>query len=238
MTAEQPKCLLPILGRPLIEWQIDEFIKAGIDQIAVVVGYRADLMEQFLFDRYGSERITLIHNPSFASSDNLISCWTARHAMNEDFLLVNGDTLVSSSVVTLLLEQPVRPVTVMIDRKPCYDADDMKVSLQGERLVDIGKDLAPDKTNGESVGLILFQGDGPRIFQESLEKAVARDSSARKKWYLSVIRDMCLVMPIWTCSLDGRAWCEVDYPADMKDAESVVATWSSVGEATVLCRRA
>ena len=29
-------------------------------------------------------------------------------------------------------------------------------------------------------------------------------------------------MPVWTCSVDGFHWCEVDYPADLRQAEEVV----------------
>ena len=236
MTAERPKCLLPLLGRPLIAWQIDELAKTGIDRVTVVVGYRADLMEEFLLERYGPDRVTLVHNAAFATSDNLVSCWMAREEMNEEFLLLNGDTLFESSVIALALDQPARPVTVMIDHKSRYDADDMKVSLKGARLVDIGKGLVPDNTDGESVGIILFRGDGPRLFRASLEEAV-RNPSARGKWYLSVIREMCLTMPVWTCSLNGLPWCEVDYPGDLKDAEAVVRTCSSESREAAGCRQ-
>ena len=40
LTADNPKCLLNINGQPLIEWQINELMRAGIVQISVVVGYQ------------------------------------------------------------------------------------------------------------------------------------------------------------------------------------------------------
>ncbi len=57
MTATLPKCLLPVQGKTIIEWQIDELHKCGIDQITVVVGYNADKVEELLQHRYGSEKI-------------------------------------------------------------------------------------------------------------------------------------------------------------------------------------
>ena len=35
LTADCPKCILPVRGRTLIEWQIDELAKCGIDEINI-----------------------------------------------------------------------------------------------------------------------------------------------------------------------------------------------------------
>jgi choline kinase len=220
-TAACPKCTLSVLGRSMLEWQIDALLSQHIDQISVVVGYRADYVAQLLKKCYGSSPIKLIYNPDFAETNNLVSCWTARGEMNEDFILLNGDTLFEEPVLRRLLDEPHRPVTVAIDHKKNYDADDMKVSLKDTRLVDIGKDLAPGQTNGESIGMILFKGDGPALFRAAIETAL-QDPSALKKYYLSVIREMAQSMNVQTCSISGLKWCEIDYPADLKRAEKIL----------------
>ena len=48
LTAEIPKCLLPIQGKKLIEWQIDALHRCGIDKITVVTGYRAEKVDEVL----------------------------------------------------------------------------------------------------------------------------------------------------------------------------------------------
>jgi choline kinase len=111
---------------------------------------------------------------------------------------------------------------VAISHKSEYDADDMKVELDGCRLVRIGKDLLPDQIDGESIGMILFRGQGPKMFRDALERTL-RTPSAQRKWYLSVIDEMARSMPVWTCSMKGLRWCEVDYHADLKLAEKVVS---------------
>jgi choline kinase len=231
LTADIPKCLLPIQGKKLIEWQLDALFSAGIDRVSVVVGYGADQVEQLLTKRYGENCITLIHNPKFAETDNLVSCWIAREEMNEDFFLLNGDTLFEVAVVGRVLSKAAHPVTVVTTHKSHYDADDMKVTLEGQRLINIGKDIEPEKTDGESVGMILFRGEGRALFRQGLERAMGDPSSSRK-WYLSVIRDLCPTMKVWTCSIEGLRSCEVDYPADLQSAEDMVraCTEESVAE--------
>ena len=110
MTATLPKCLLPVQGKTIIEWQIDELHKCGIDQITVVVGYNADKVEELLQHRYGSKKIKTRYNADYATTDNLISCWMVRDEMTEDFILLNGDTLFEAPIVKSLLTRLSPPL--------------------------------------------------------------------------------------------------------------------------------
>lgn len=222
LTADRPKCILPVLGRTMIEWQIDELARCGIERVIVVLGYGAEKVEAVLRRRYGSDQVKTVYNEAYAISDNLVSCWAVNDEMDSDFVLLNGDTLFEAAVLERLLGTESHPVTVTISHKKHYDDDDMKVELDGQRLVKIGKDLMPEKVHGESIGMILFRERGPMLFREALEKAL-KDPSSQSKWYLSVIDNMAQSMPVWTCSVKDLQWCEVDYPADLKLAEDVVA---------------
>jgi choline kinase len=222
LTENSPKCILPIMGQTLIEWQIEELAKCGIEKVTVVVGYRADKVDQILRSHNGFQQVRTVYNAAYAVSDNLVSCWSAHGEMDEDFVLLNGDTLFEAAVMQRLLKTPHHPVTVVVSQKGDYDADDMKVELDGRRLVKIGKDLLPDQVDAESIGMILFRDQGPMLFRNALEKALCKPS-AQAKWYLSVIDEMARAMPVWTCSANGLHWCEVDYPADLKLAEKVIS---------------
>ena len=85
LTANNPKCLVNIEGQSIIEWQINELYKGGIDQVSVVVGYQADRVRQQLHSRYHSQRVQSLFNPTYAWADNLFSCWVARAEMDEEF---------------------------------------------------------------------------------------------------------------------------------------------------------
>ncbi len=55
MKSELPKVLVPVLGRPMIEFVLDALDAAGIERTIVVVGYRADDVKQALAGRKGVE---------------------------------------------------------------------------------------------------------------------------------------------------------------------------------------
>ena len=225
LTAERPKCLLPLGSKSLIEWQVDILSRCGVDEIVVVVGFRAALVESLLAGlvRPGLA-IRTVFNPFYNVADNLGSCWLARHEMDGDFLLVNGDTLFEQAVGETLLRSEPAPITVTIDRKTHYDADDMKVHLDGTRLLDIGKTLPAAQTDAESIGLLLFRDDGPRLFVEAADRAM-HTTEGLKSFYLKVIDQLAKSHRVGTASIEGMAWGEVDYPGDLQRAERLVLTF-------------
>ena len=224
MTESLPKCAIPVGKQALIDWQIDGLTANGIDQVVVVSGFGAAHVDRLLArsgDRIGT---TTIYNARFDTADNLISCWMARNEMDDDFVLLNGDTVFEPGVLGRLLDAPQRPVVMGIDHKAHYDEDDMKVQLQGGRLLRVGKELPLDQVDGESIGMMVFRGDGPGLFRQALERAVSRPE-AKNRWYLSVLDEMAETESVWTQSIRGLGWAEIDYPMDLIRAAGMVNTW-------------
>jgi choline kinase len=221
LTAEVPKCALTFHGKTVIEWQIDELLKSGVEDIVVVTGFATDKVELLLAQRYDHQRVRTVFNPFYKVSDNLATCWIVRIEMTEDFILLNGDTLFDTSVLSTLLASSAQPITVTIDKKSSYDDDDMKVRLDGARLTRIGKDIPLDTVDAESIGMLLFRGTGPALFRKTVEQ-VLRTPEGLKRWYLSVINELAQTSPVWTCSIEGSPWAELDFPADLKKVEDVV----------------
>jgi choline kinase len=223
LTAVVPKCLLRLHERSLLEWQLDALARCGIAEVTVVTGFASEQVERALAARTAPPPAQALYNPFFRVSDNLASCWIARAAMRRDFVLLNGDTLFEPAVLQRLLAAPARPVRLAVDRKATYDADDMKVSLDAEgRLRRVGKQLAAEIVDAESIGLMLFRGQGPALFREALEGALRR-SDALHAWYLSVIDELADHGHVWTQTIQGLTWAEIDSPADIPRALGVVS---------------
>jgi choline kinase len=226
LTADQPKCTVSINGHSILEWQVQELIRLGMDSIHVVVGFGADKVEALLAHRVGSSSIHTIYNPFYALADNLISCWVARNEMTQDFVLINGDTLFESAVLEGLLQAPSAPITLVTDEKPRYDADDMKVIVRGTQLVRIGKTLPIEQVNGESIGMIRFQDRGSRLFCSTLDQRI-RKPEALKQWYLSLIDELAQQGHVSTFSIKGLIWAEIDNPSDLEQAERLLKIYQS-----------
>jgi choline kinase len=225
LTQDQPKCLIPFSGKPLIEWQIASLVANGIDDIAVVTGFRTEKVEAALAAIPGVRARTLF-NPFFKVADNLGSCWIARGEMDRDFIILNGDTLVSPEIVAKLIAGSSEGITVTVDIKDAYDADDMKVRREGGRLMAIGKRLTAKESNAESIGMLAFRGDGPRLFLDKVE-AMMRTPEGVQNWYLKAINAIASEAVVGTVSIEGMEWAEVDFPADVEAATALTAKWAA-----------
>ena len=221
LTESQPKCLIPIHGQSILEWQMRELRGFGISPIYIVVGFGVTQVEQVLAQQKSQGDIHTLYNPFYAMADNLMSCWTARNEMTKDFILLNGDTVFESAVLERVLHAPPAPITLVTDEKLHYDADDMKVIVKNTQLVRIGKTLPLETVNGESIGMIRFQGHGPQLFCSAIENRV-RQPESLKQWYLSLIDELAQQGHVSTVSIKGLTWAEIDNPADLQHAETLL----------------
>ncbi|MBO1075876.1 phosphocholine cytidylyltransferase family protein [Roseomonas marmotae] len=231
LTEFNPKCLLPVAGMPVLEWQLRALAANGITDVTVVTGFGADRVEAMLAGLGDSAAgVRPRFNPFYAVADNTGSCFLARDVLEQGSretggcLLLNGDTLFEPAILRRLLDAPAAPITVTIDRKAQYDDDDMKVSLAGTRLLAIGKTLPPERTQGESIGMLLFRGEGGARFAAGVE-AVLRRPDGLKRWYLSVIDALAAEMEVRVASIEGLSWGEIDFPADVMRAEMLGQRW-------------
>jgi L-glutamine-phosphate cytidylyltransferase len=227
LTAEVPKALLDIGGKTLVERQIEAFAANGLEDFVVVTGYGADKMEQVLqsIARRLGVSITTTYNPFYAVADNLASCWLARHFMDDDFIQVNGDNVFQGDLVARLLQPQSGSITVAINRKDAFDADDMKVMLDGNRLTEIGKTLPVDTVDAEAIGFYIFKTDGAKHYVNELELAM-RDPQGLKRWFPSAVGSLAKKVPIGVVEITGLRWSEVDFPVDLQQARHLVSSWA------------
>ena len=225
LTQDRPKCLIDFAGKSLLQWQVRALAANGITDVSVVTGFRTQMVEAEL-ERLDGVNARAIFNPFYHVADNLGSCWIAREAMVGDFIILNGDTLVSPEIVARLLAKASAPITVTIDVKPQYDADDMKVEREGDRLVAIGKRLLAEQANAESIGMLAFKGEGGARFNAEVE-SMMRTSAGVSNWYLKAIHQIASDGIVGTVSIEGLDWAEVDFPADLEFARELAGRWAS-----------
>lgn len=228
LTQATPKCSLPIRGRSILGWQLHEIAQCDVDEVVVVTGFQADVVDAIADENHGVPVRTL-HNPFYANCDNLGTCWVARHEMTEPFILMNGDTLFEAAIMQQLLESDSgKVITLAADHKDSYDDDDMKIVSESGVLLRVGKTLDTRNVNAESIGMMKFSPTGARTFTDKVSHLMRYDTGM-SRWYLSAIDELAQDGHVGVCSIHGLSWCEVDDRADLAHAETVVSQWSPGG---------
>jgi choline kinase len=230
LTQDTPKCALPVLGRSVLEWQLNEIARVAVDEVVVVSGFGANAVDEIAAQPHGVPVRTL-YNPFYGRCDNLGTCWVARSEMTGPFVIINGDTLFEAAILDrLLATTSPAPVTLVTDHKGRYDDDDMKVVTEDGRLRRVGKQLDSEQVNGESIGMMMFHGMGPDLFSRRVEHLM-RHGEGLKQWYLSAIDDLAQQNHVRVCPIDGLSWCEIDDRADLEHAATVLSSWYADGKA-------
>lgn len=233
LTESRPKCLVELSGRTLLAWQLLRLEAAGVEEAVIVTGFRSDAVETEVA-RLGLKRlhVRLAFNPFYQVADNLASCWIVRQEFDREVLVLNGDTLFGPGVAEALMAAPPAEITVTVDRKSSYDADDMKVLTDADnRLLAIGKTI--EAYDAESIGFLRFSTVGAAKFAATAEQILQRPDGLRR-WYLSVIDELAKGgVDVRIQSIEGLEWGEMDFPADVENLTRLSSGWATVGaEAT------
>ena len=87
LTAELPKPMVPVCGRPIITTILDGLRLAGIQEIYIVCGWK----KERLFDlKADYPEVQFIENPAFATANNISSILCAGELL-QDALVIEGD---------------------------------------------------------------------------------------------------------------------------------------------------
>ena len=114
MTADRPKVMLPIAGKPLLRWLIDGFKKENVNDITVVGGYRVDAID--------TAGIKLVVNERYAETGELASLACATGGLEAETVVSYGDLLFRSYVLRALVESKA-DFSVVVDSSPSAESD-------------------------------------------------------------------------------------------------------------------
>ena len=230
LTSDTPKSLLELEhGTTLLESQLITINKTAIDKVVIVTGYLTEKIESKV-QRYSKEYnidIQIIYNPFFDISNNLLSLWQARHEMESDFIIINGDDIFNDSVLLGLLEHDNNElITMVIDRKDTYDEDDMKLIVENGRILEVSKKIPLNNANGESIGMIRVTGEAKGIMVDTMERMV-RNKKNMQVFYLAMIQELINQgIAVGYHEISSKDWAEIDFHPDLEDIRKKISTFN------------
>lgn len=163
MTDDRPKCLVELRGKALLEWQLASLHEAGISEIAIVTGYKREL----LAGRTSVE----FYNPRWAETNMVSSLVCAQEWLQTEPCIVSySDIFYEASAVESLMASQARlavtydPHWLALWEKrfgdPLLDAETFRLKPDGT-LAEIGnKPQSVNEVQGQYMGLLRFTPEG------------------------------------------------------------------------------
>jgi L-glutamine-phosphate cytidylyltransferase len=235
ITDDRPKALVPLAGRPLLEWTLDAARAAGIDDIVLVGGHRADLL-----DRYG---LPVVVNADHATTNMVASLFCADDALVGDVIVAYGDIAFRPDILRSVVEAP-GPIRVAVDldwrgywerrfADPLADAESLRMRPDGT-IAEIGRHVDRiDEIEGQYIGLMGFREEGIVVLRAAWGQACADDAAGRpvfrridglRRLFMTDILDEIAgaTRLVGAVPIHG-GWVEIDSHADLALAEELVA---------------
>lgn len=96
-----PKCMATVAGRPFLYYVIRSLRLQGIERIVFSLGYKHEVIERWLHDEFASLEYDCVVEAEPLGTGGAIVL-AAQHAVSDNVLIVNGDTLFKIDLSELL----------------------------------------------------------------------------------------------------------------------------------------
>lgn len=210
-----PKALFDAAGKRLIDRALDFAKLLGARERIVVGGFQFDRLAAHLAKRDADVR--LLENGHYRAG-NLLTLVTALPEITGSVLVMNIDHVYRPAVADVVSRraQPGEHVTAFVDFDRALAADDMKVSLDGDRhIAKISKQLA--EWDCGYVGMTLIPGAQLSRYRKAVADVQQTiGESAHVEQVLQRLADDR--EPIAIGDISGIGWYELDTPEDVAKA--------------------
>ncbi len=174
LTDTQPKCLLKVGERTLLERTVDAQLAAGVDELVLVTGYRGEMIREFLTEHYADLTIHFIHNADYEHNNNIFSLWMTRpYTDGKDFLLMDSDILCDPETVQRMVNE--QGTALALNRHECGEEEIKIITDANDRVVELSKTCSIADAIGESVGIERIAADYSSALFRELEQMIEHE---------------------------------------------------------------
>ena len=219
MGGDAPKALKQVGDNESLLYYILQGLKrAQVDDLLVVTGFKPGDVQEFVSEHWGDA--VFVFNARYASWGNFHSVRMALdQSPGRDVMVINSDIVIHPDVYRRVAGAP-GDLVLAVERRHRLDMEDMRVTLRGDRVRAIGKDLKQPHSHGEFDGVSLIRPAAARLYSD-----IATD----QQWYARTHVYYEDIYSLMLGGIDARAvdvqpgeYAEVDVPEDMAVAAEVL----------------
>ncbi len=222
LTADRPKCMIDVRGKPLLQHLVETLSGAGVRDVTVVRGYQKEAVRL--------PGVRTVDNALFETTGEAASLAQAADRLIGDSVVVYGDMLFRRYILDGMMAVPgdivvavdalggqagARPASArdLVRTDRAYSPTDM--DEQPVRLLAIGE---PGAVQGEWIGLLRATPSGSALIRAELA-AMQADGSLAQADMPALIARLAARHPVGVHYVTGH-WLDVDTMPDLADARN------------------
>jgi phosphoenolpyruvate phosphomutase len=229
--------MLEVKGRTVLERQIETLRACGIQDVAVVRGYRKETVV--------APAVRVYDNDEFETTGELVSLFAAEPELQGRFVFLYGDVLFERAVLDKVLRAPgdvvvavdrawvdqrdqllplVKPVDLVVTSDPPRPGRRALGDEERDRLLRIGQRVAPEAASGEFIGVAAFSAHGAELLRAAWARARAAGGplheaeTPRQAAFTDLLQALVDEGHPVTCVSTYKGWLEIDTFEDYQRA--------------------
>ena len=224
-TENATKCMVPVNGKTLIEYAIEALIEADVKKLTLVVGYKKEVLKDFLKDKYNEIEINYIDNDVYDTTNNIYSLYMARDVLaQDDTILLESDLIFDKKIIKEIIEDKKPNLAVVSPFENWMDGTCALIDDQNIIKGILGKaEFNWDKTNHyyKTVNIYKFSKEFATTVYMPFLKAY-QTAYGKNEYYETVLKVISFLgnSTFKAHAVDGSRWYEIDDPADLAIAET------------------
>lgn len=153
LTEKIPKPMIPVFGKPLIEYSFDHLIQSGIEEFIVNTHHNAKVYTQYYESGYYRQKpISFVHEPDLLDTGGGIKN-VSKLLHSDPFIIYNGDILTDLPLKTLINEHRNNKFPVTLVLRSNGEAKHIAINENNNKITDIRNIL-----NSDNKGTHQFTG--------------------------------------------------------------------------------
>ena len=221
-TKDGTKCMVPVNGKPIIDYTLESLSKAGIKKITVVIGYKGEKLKNYIKDKYPYLEINFIENPVYDKTNNIYSLFLAKDVLVEDdTILLESDLVFKPEIISDLVNSCEENLAVLSPFESWMDGTVVTLDAESNITSFVDKhhfDFSHADDYYKTVNIYKFSRDfscNQYIpFLEAYSTALGRN-----QYYEQVLKVITLLdNPNLKGLVTTRRWYEIDDAQDGVDA--------------------
>lgn len=224
-TKDGTKCMVPVNGKPIIDYTLEALNSAGISKITIVIGYKGDKLKKYIQEKHPELNINYVENPVYDKTNNIYSLYLAKEVLAEDdTILLESDLIFKPEIISDLVNSQDENLAVLSPFESWMDGTVALIDEKNNISGLIGKENFNWENKNEyykTVNIYKFSKDFSRKYYIPFLQAYI-ESYGKNEYYEQVLKVIAFLdsTNLKAHIVDGKNWYEIDDGADLSIAES------------------
>ena len=239
LTQEYPKSLVKVNGREILDYQIQGYLKSGIEEenIYIVTGYKHEMILDYLKNNY--PKVNEIYSSDYLTTNNMYSLYLGLNVIKDNFsnlgylFINNADCLYDEKLMNEFVNSEFN--SAIATEVGTYLEESMKVVKRDDNsLVNIAKTITKSDAYGVSVDLYKYSKyTAIRLYE------IVRDYIEVKKdlkqWTEVAFPELFKTEKVYPFDIKHKKWVEVDNNEDLLLADKLFSTFDISSKKVLIC---